>query len=68
VNYPDLFLVNEAQMRVERFEEDVRTAQMLHLARTPYVPRVRARLARMSVQLAVRLDPRFTLVPEAHPK
>ncbi len=68
MNYPDLFLVNEARMRVERFEEEVRTAQMLSLVKTPYVPRVRARLARMFVQLAVRLDPRLTLVPEAHPK
>lgn len=68
MNYPDLFLINEARMRVERFEEEVRSAQMLHLARTPCVPRVRARLARMFLQLAVRLDPRLTLVPEAHPK
>lgn len=56
MRYPDLFLINEAWAKAERFEGEVRRAHLL--AQIPKVVSWRYRLARLLLSVAGRLEPK----------
>jgi hypothetical protein len=57
VRYPDLFLINEAWMKAERFERAVQREQLLNLYRASKADSWRYRAARFLLKLAERLEP-----------